>query len=319
MRKVYLDYNIFLDFFEKRESVPQVIEKLSKESNFTLVYSPAHCEEIANGVKLGQVTDEDANQRLEALSSITDCTSILPYYSERFQVVERLFDNGPIIAKEHPILCYKRVKENLASNLIPEKNQKEIIENSDVDSETSQKERANINSSEPIAALLKPNKDRVINGFIDLKIYSDTVHGLIKNGFSMHPYSKEKDELIKDVALKTKTYFYYLYKNYADDLLKYPDLCFTKIRDNFSNTESMIDMVLRSLIYSGYNIDSISKSTSNLHDHTHGIYGSYCDIFITRDRRLSMRLEAAYKYIGASTQVIYVKDESWFDQIQPST
>ena len=81
----------------------------------------------------------------------------------------------------------------------------------------------------------------------------------------------------------------------------------------------MIDMVLRSLIYSGYNIDSISKSTSNLHDHTHGIYGSYCDIFITRDRRLSMRMEAAYKYIGASTQVIYVKDESWFFQIQPST
>lgn len=50
---------------------------------------------------------------------------------------------------------------------------------------------------------------------------------------------------------------------------------------------------------------------SSLHDNTHSIYGSYCDYFVSRDKRLLKKLTATYKYLGIGTKIINAKNEDW--------
>ncbi|SEJ66220.1 hypothetical protein SAMN05660742_11316 [Propionispira arboris] len=40
------------------------------------------------------------------------------------------------------------------------------------------------------------------------------------------------------------------------------------------------------------------KAVSSIHDVSHAIYGSYCDIFITCDHSFYKKLKAVYYYLG---------------------
>ena len=49
--------------------------------------------------------------------------------------------------------------------------------------------------------------------------------------------------------------------------------------------------------------DDPKNSINSLHDTTHAIYGAYCDIFVTNDKKLKQKTSAAYQWLGINTKI----------------
>lgn len=94
--------------------------------------------------------------------------------------------------------------------------------------------------------------------------------------------------------------------------LRFPDLpppvtfgnVYTTISGDFRTTEDFIERLFNRVEDIGFNPEPISKSRSRLHDVSHGIYGSYCDVLVTRDSRFRKKCDAVYRAMGTSCKVV---------------
>ncbi len=74
-------------------------------------------------------------------------------------------------------------------------------------------------------------------------------------------------------------------------------------RPNFYQLEFLMEFLQNVLNGCGYNRDrDVRTVNSGVYDTEHAIYASYCDYFVTDDKRLSKRLNAIYYYLGLKTE-----------------
>lgn len=320
LKKIYLDYNIFLDIIERKETdfVPTL-----KKRGYSFLYSPAHIEEIARGIESNNVSINKSLDNLHGIGEITDNIELFPYYNDGSKVIESPYGNkGIVIIKEMPLDCFERVHGKIASNKHAENSQKSVLTDGHNKFSSSSEDDKQfilnlINKKNPIKDILNlsENKKRLISGFISLQSKSDASHELESNGYPLHPYDEHVIRLIDEVAqYKVETNNYY-YSFLAHELLSNPAKCFYKMKGRFDFLENMIDIVMRELMRHGYKLEPIKKTESSLHDHTHAIYASACDYFISKDRRFIAKTKATYSYLGIETIVIDANNPNWLSEI----
>lgn len=320
MKKIYLDYNIFLDIIERQATdfVPVL-----KERGYNFLYSPAHIEEIARGIESNNVSVNKSLDNLHGIGEITNNIELFPYYNDGSKVIETPYGKkGIVIIKENPLDCFERVHGKIASNKHAENSQKSVLtDGHNKFASSSQDEKqftlSLINKQNPIKDILDlpENKELLISGFISLQSKSDASHELASNGYPLHPYDEHVVRLIDELArYKVETNYNY-YSFLARELLSNPAKCFYKMKSRFSFIENMIDIVMRELMRHGYKLEPIKKAESSLHDHTHAIYACACDYFISKDRRFIEKTKATYSYLGIETIVIDANNPNWISEI----
>ncbi|MCA5932587.1 hypothetical protein LET06_16730 [Pectobacterium versatile] len=72
--------------------------------------------------------------------------------------------------------------------------------------------------------------------------------------------------------------------------------------------EASVNIVANWLEKIGYYRESIEKSRSRLHDVSHMIHASYCDIFVTNDNKLLNKTKAVYSFLTIKTRVLSMKE-----------
>ncbi len=261
-------------------------------------------------------------KNLSGIGELTNNTELFPYYNDGSNVLEAPFGKkGIIVIRERPFDCFTRVYDKIASNAHAENSQKEVLNDGhNKFTSTSSREKEilldSINKKNPIDILtLSENKNKLINGFISLQSKADASHELIRNGFSLHPYDEKINQLVERLAQykieSTNGYYNFL----ANELLSDPSKCFYKMKSVFSFIENMIDIVMRELMRHGYKLEPLKKTESSLHDHTHAIYATACDYFISKDRRFIEKTKSTYSYLGVKTIVVDANTPEWQSKI----
>ncbi|MEQ4660321.1 hypothetical protein ABN067_01915 [Providencia rettgeri] len=298
METVYLDNQIFIDFFDDRA----LKVSLDKIGDYQLVYSPAHCEEILVYKNSG-ASDEEINKRINLLSSLTKNVQIC--ISSKFKHEVKI---------ENVRNCYDRCERFESSNRIPEDTQREIVETGFAYRTEHENITTDFFKRDPIADILSENsvKREMKYRFIELLSLNLALQALLKQGIIKHPLNEQditmvyqSSSIFRDAKLDNMAD--YLFENINDFYREYP----------FNDTvySTMLDIIHRTLIRNAYKLDSIDKSRSTLHDSSHIEYGSYCNYFVTRDEKLFFRTKAIYEFLGIPTEVIYTKkDCNWFER-----
>ncbi|MBN3146264.1 hypothetical protein [Pectobacterium brasiliense] len=320
MKKIYLDYNVFLDILERNE-YDFTIDL--KNKGFVFFYSPAHIEEVARGVHCGKIKNNQAKENLSGIHRITDGYELLPHYSSKFNILNSPYGKyGIQIAKESTLTCYKRVYRDIGFNTQAEKSQKNnIIKGQDKFSNLSEKERENalneINKLDPLLDILEQDdvRRKLISSFISLEAQSDVVDELIDNN---QPLNSFNDNMIRKIAILANAKIMNsngYYDFVAEQLLSPPSKCYYKMKGKFSFVQNMVDAVINELMEYGYKLEGINKAVSSLHDNSHAIYATACDYFICRDGRLISKTTAAYRYLGINTVVIDGNIRDWWTEL----
>lgn len=124
MKLLYLDYNLYVYLMDKN---PQLISHINnlKQDAYQLIYSPAHIEEVAVPMMRDKRPIEEAFEKLEFISSLTDNHELLPYKRDDTQIIKKM---GTFLCRESPKKCYLRVVSNYKNNDIAENLEQEFLE-----------------------------------------------------------------------------------------------------------------------------------------------------------------------------------------------
>lgn len=312
MKRIYLDQNIWLDIQLERNnaSLKGILKKIDREK-IEIIYSPANCEEICNSYcssNAGEnISEEEKDLRLNILSKVTRNREIIPYRNS-FKIIHSFNRmGGPYIVLEHPADCFKRVYDNYESNTVAESSQQVSLDRAseisqDVKSKLGNIDIINILETDPSASNL------LLDKLATKLIHSAAINQLIKSGVKIQPCTPLVEMIInqKIQTIRASQSAYFFSK--AEKILKNRNKS-NILFEGFNVSESVIDAVMLTMIELGY--ASREVSMSSLHDNTHSIYGSYCDYFVSRDKRLLKKLTATYKYLGIGTKIINAKNEDW--------
>jgi hypothetical protein len=115
MKKLYLDFNIIN--YLKDNSLDGVQDIINTFDEYTIVFSPAHIEEIAVSEKRMNQSKEIINQELDFLYKLAKTYALRPITREEC-----------IIYDETPFDCYERVIKDYNRNDLAELTDKSIIE-----------------------------------------------------------------------------------------------------------------------------------------------------------------------------------------------
>ena len=83
---------------------------------------------------------------------------------------------------------------------------------------------------------------------------------------------------------------------------------FDDIKDKFYIVEAYINLAANLLEKLGYYRESENKYRSRLHDVSHMIYGAYCDVFVSADKKMINKLKAIYSALNIPTEVLSLLD-----------
>lgn len=267
MKKIYFDNNIIIDIKNLRNKVlSEKVAVLNKEE-YQIVFSPAHVEEIAGIVKHHGQSDENAEDKLDFLAHITESIALLPFPRNDLKLIEH---DGIFVYKEHPKETYKRVIENYNVNYDMEILQKERLINGE---RFEKKYGAN------------PKDTNNINIISEINLFKPRLHQIIiENYYAL--IGSEIGRFLPNTCPGCN------------------DLKFSYMKNYFSIHEAIIEKLLEFLEVRRFYPDNSINSINNLHDTTHAIYGAYCDIFVTNDKKLKQKMRAAYQWLGIKTNVI---------------
>ena len=295
MKSIYLDNQLFIDYFDNREGKVE----LSKITDFQLVYSAAHCEEILV-YALTKEGKEKAKNRIDLLSMLTGNCQIV--VNEQYL---------PVIAVENVSDCYGRCERYELSNRIAESTQRIIVEDG-----YNYLIQSSINPSkdnrDPIIDILQNPDilDEIIKRAVSLISGNLALEVALSNNLICHPIKEEHEGLLSRLS-----------KYFCDnDLIMHVIFILNSPRNLSGKAKdvvyrSVLDVVHRTLIRKGYKLDGVEKSRSTLHDSSHIEYASYCDYFVTRDKKLFLRTRAIFEFLGIQTEVILAdKTNSWFSK-----
>ncbi len=115
MKKLYLDFNIIN--YLKDNSLDKVQEVISNFDAYTIVFSPAHIEEIAVSEKRDNQPKEIINQELDFLYQLAKTNALRPVSREEC-----------VMYNETPFDCYNRVIKYCNRNDLAEEIEKSVIE-----------------------------------------------------------------------------------------------------------------------------------------------------------------------------------------------
>lgn len=81
--------------------------------------------------------------------------------------------------------------------------------------------------------------------------------------------------------------------------------CFLEIKDCYPLLECVFEFLNSCLTKVGYNVDTSARTNiSAVYDLQHVLTATYCDYFVTNDKKLQKRANALYTYTGANTKCI---------------
>jgi len=122
--------------------------------------------------------------------------------------------------------------------------------------------------------------------------------------------NKSPEDILKDIKVKKHILQKLVENNIIEKkhVKKALQWKFKDIQSKFYIFESYVDMSARYLEKLGFFREKKKKYRSRLHDVSHIIYSSYCDIFITNDKKLYNKTKAIYSLLKIDTK-IYMKDE----------
>lgn len=80
------------------------------------------------------------------------------------------------------------------------------------------------------------------------------------------------------------------------------------MKGRFSVFEAYVNFYANILEKLGYYREKEDKYRARLHDVSHIIYGAYCDVFVSADKKLVKKAKAIYSLLGVPVEVIELSD-----------
>jgi hypothetical protein len=90
----------------------------------------------------------------------------------------------------------------------------------------------------------------------------------------------------------------------TEDFGQSMDWKFSDIKNRFSVFESYVNLAANLLEKIGYHREKKENSRSRLHDVSHIIYGAYCDVFVSADKKMIKKTKAIYSMLEIPTKVL---------------
>ncbi|MGF6809019.1 putative nucleic acid-binding protein [Paraburkholderia sp. Clong3] len=99
-------------------------------------------------------------------------------------------------------------------------------------------------------------------------------------------------------------------KGYIDESEEVGSLrwTFADLKGRFSVFEAYVNLSANILEKLGYYREKEDKYRARLHDVSHIIYGAYCDVFVSADKKLVKKAKAIYSLLGVPVEVIELSD-----------
>lgn len=316
MKRIYLDYQLIIDNVDGRDYGFDLL-KIDQEK-FEIVYSPAHIEEIANG-NLNKKLKGNLDNYLSFLSNITSNKEIIYGYANTYSVITNFFNKscGLLIVNEEPEYCYDRVIKYIHKNEISKQGQSEVFSRSNslfegLKGKALSKKKTQINHSDILSFLnLDSSKRKLLEKVVDTFIVSVAQDYLISNGIPINNIGNNDFFYIINPIVYEFSKFRPIFDEFFYKIISGSKI-YSEIRKNFPWVENFVDNVMKILLEEGFYSEDSEKVVSNIHDTTHCIYASYCDYFITRDKRLYKKVEVIYQFLGIPTKVIYADHDNYW-------
>lgn len=280
MSKVYLDINIW-DYIMKSDDVKMYFESLRKNLGWKYYLSVAHLEELHTSVL--SETDKNKGVTYEQVKVMTgmsepgvireDSTGLNFYggWNQFYLSFKTVFDNdtSEIVRKNAETLHKheeeQRGKHNL-SDRIPKNDDQAYIK---------------VWDTPEIQELLHK---KIAISFTDFYTSADD---FFRMSYQFPDLKRQVDGLIKNGLLL------------ANEKGKY-----TEERSDYYVVLSVISDLFDCLDRAGYNAGSLDRANSSEYDLQHAINATYCDVFITADRRFYEKYKAVAYYYGIPIKVL---------------
>ncbi|MGL5256126.1 MAG: hypothetical protein ACRC76_03725 [Proteocatella sp.] len=319
-KKVYLDHNVFI----LAESSKEIFEYLcSIKKNYTYYYSPAHIEEIFKKYKAILVKSDvkrkcnfhdnklkelvqlflvlkgyPIKNNIDHLISLMKCIELI---TGKKDILPAFFSYGSINWEiiESTLDCFGRVAGEDTTDIINLRG-REIYDSAQKIRQTRKDDKTIMNIPNLNEEDIWNNKyiQESIRDFNENKIieYIEDINKKINKKKDLNNSYTEisKDFRLKPFLLKDRKYLRH-------------------------EMELAFEGLFEILNVNGYRSEKdYNKAVSSIHDVSHAIYGSYCDIFITCDLNFYKKIKAVYYYIGIKTEVHYCCQKSAYNSILKS-
>ncbi|WP_336701287.1 hypothetical protein [Pantoea dispersa] len=310
---IYIDYNVYLNILNKEYDYEWVVAKLNnlRKSTSSIVYSPAHIEEIAENRSRDNVDVlKVMNKTMHIISRFTHNVEYLPggmTIDEINNLLSQLSDNPAAIPT-----CLI-LKETLHRNLkfgIPDNYYKtrrvvesprdcmkrvyDLIDQTDVAHEND------------IYHIGRRNDNSLLDNFTLLGIENDSIQ-------TFESYQKEKKlgpKRLSNIAPQDIFNDEYVIKEFIIKLQK-SGFIEKPTPEQLSNSHQLrsdiFTLTLNFLEQIGYRQERNNSSyviRSRMHDVSHAIYGANADYFVTFDKRLRDKLVATYEFFNIPCKVM---------------
>lgn len=282
MKKLYLDYNIFEEV-NKDENFKTFIENV-KEYDF--YYSGAHAEELFKSKK---------NSKDGTIQYVQETKFLIEELARSKKIIPNIHDksikNGLIKYKESLDKCLIRIARDDNSAYVDDKSVTRFF--SGKANYTRMREEditlSNITNISPEGIWENSYIKDAIEAYN--KIMNEIVY-FYNNGTS-NKIARDKYNFIVNIPGD-----YQLKKNSYYDIKK-----------NYHLLELTIEFLHFILTENGYCKEKNEHAAiSGVHDISHSIYATYCDVFVTKDLRLKQRSEAIYKFLNINTKILTLDD-----------
>lgn len=290
MKIVYFDHNVYIKCLDNTQLCEKII-KWRDEKEITVLYSPAHIEEVYR-----VASDKNSIYRCKMLD-LLNLFEIITQNKEAFPSEE----GGVRIENEKPEVCYARCKSIDTRNRVEEDSLKRFM----------------IDTAHYKKMLSEDKQNRSISTLSALDVWDNTVvKGLIDD------WNNNKDDyilkynnsidiiMLKLIGLDRSLPMDFMFKeNSFEERLKY----------SHKEIEFTIEFLMRVLNFCGYCAEKSEKTAiSSTHDVSHCIYATVADSLVTMDERFAKKSKAVYTYLGVNTDVIYCRDldaiNTWIEQ-----
>lgn len=274
--KIYLDMNVYNKVLKEVE----LYNSLNVDG-YMYYYSGAHAEEVHLArVNSNGKNNVDISNRIALIQLLTKNNKIVPTINDGFVVMEESFDD-----------CIRRVEtddtveaiKNKATSRLEES--KKHIEAMRVDNDAS-KHFSSLDSKE----IWKENE----------------VRNLLDEFNSIMPlFTRNYNNSDENRVVNNK----YGFRSVVREDLKIDRVFLRDANLNHHEFELVIEILIIILDLVGYRIDKeLKRYNSSIHDLSHIINASYCDFFVTMDKKLIARANAIYHYLGISTKAVEFYD-----------
>lgn len=287
MLTVYFDYQIF-DNLSKDKNTLDILK--SGRKNFKYICSTAHLEEVYRALTNSD-NDNNFQKALLTLSNIIQFTE--------YGVLNPIDNNNNNIKMESKLDCLKRIIKyptNLKSVIPAIKNNYKqpcfsheynlLIEK--------EKQDSNKNIQKELAKNIWKEKS-IIKEINDIKITDndiDSVYNILLKDY-------KDPSFVKNIIKQFK----------ENSQQKISENCYKDIKNSYGKKEYVIERLYRILSNYGYAREKRFKLIhSGEYDVTHMIYGTYCNYFVTLDKKLYKKCLAIYYYLGVPTEVIDLEE-----------